>query len=67
MGGLNTFCGRGGGSHAGIDRKILASFFFFSPQWQTNAESSGGGRFKNGSYAPDKHTTANVREHNSDR
>jgi hypothetical protein len=49
----------------------MAVFFLVSsfspPNGRLTPAVRGGGGFQNGSYAPNKHTTAKVREYKSDR
>jgi hypothetical protein len=44
--------GRGGNPHAVTDRKTSVSFIHLSPQWQADADDSGGRLFQNGCLAP---------------
>jgi hypothetical protein len=44
--------GPGGGLHAGTDREDFAVFLFLSPQWQADADSSGGGTYQYGFFLP---------------
>jgi hypothetical protein len=44
--------GRGGGPYAGTEPEDSGVFLFLYPQWQANADSSGGGTYHYVFFAP---------------